>query len=100
MGLHPLRHCCGFHCRGIGRNGRHSDLRSSIFASGTLVHCAVSTTYSSTLGILTLAFLVYTLEIVTHFKELTLIDGMLFSSAGLIPFALLLWAWPRANLRA
>jgi hypothetical protein len=50
MGLHPLRHYCGFGCRVIGRIGRHFYRGVSISASGAHLHRAVPTTYASALG--------------------------------------------------
>ena len=49
-------------------------------------------------AILMLTFVVYTVAVVVHFRELTTGDLVVFLPVGLIPAIALLWAWPRAAL--
>jgi hypothetical protein len=49
-------------------------------------------------AILMLAFVVYTVAVVAHFRQLTTDDLVVFLPVGLIPTMALLWAWPRAAL--
>ena len=51
-------------------------------------------------AVLTLAFVVYTVAIVAHFRSLTTLDLVVSFSITFIPSILLLWARPRADLRA